>query len=150
MRTLPISERALEGVFQLMIRLIVGTVFGYAGAFLGTLVNAAALPPNQLDTLFFGALRIVVIGVFAALVAQMGWIKIFASRSAAFLIWVGSAAIGALGVSVALAIGAAVLENSDLYMLNREISGLGLLGGALGCNLVPLVAAAVSILNEND
>ena len=126
-----------------------GVVFGYGGAFLGTLVNAAALPPNQLDELFVGVLRIVVIGVLAATVAYLGWIKVFTSRVRSLSAWLGGVAVGALGAWLALATGSAVLENPDLYMLNRDISGLGLLGAAVGCNVVPLVAAARSIFDPN-
>lgn len=127
---------------QLIVRTIVGTIFGVAGAFLGSLVNAALIPPTASDDVLLSIARISVIGVMAALIAQIGWIKIVDSWIQSMLMWIGAFMSSAICTWLALIIASALLDNPDLYMLNRDIAGIGLLGGAIGCNLVPLAIAA--------
>ena len=75
-----------DTALQLIVRTIVGTIFGLAGAFLGSLVNAAVIPPTASDDLLLSIARISVIGAMAALIAQIGWIKIVDSWIQSMLI----------------------------------------------------------------
>lgn len=130
-----------DNAVQLIVRTIVGTIFGIAGAFLGSLINAAVIPPTASDDVLLSMARISVIGAMAALIAQIGWIKIANSWIQSVLMWVGACISGTASTWLALTLASALLDNPDLYMLNRDIAGIGLLGGAVGCNLVPLAIA---------
>ncbi len=136
-----ISGRSVEMALQLTVRFLTGAICGAAGAFVASLMNAALIPAGDADDIVAGAVRIVVIGLAAALTSQIGWIGVSETRRRSALIWIASSVVAALGVWVALIAASAVLQNPDLYRLNRDISGFGLFGGALASNFIPLAVA---------
>ena len=74
--------------------------------------------------------------------SRVGWYGTAETVRQSFSLVVMSALAGLVGSWIALTIAGAFFEHTDLYVLNRDISGAGFFGAVFACNLPSLIFAA--------
>ena len=130
-----------EAFIQVSVRLIVGLVSAGAGAFFGVLLVAMIFSASDSSDILISTTRLVVISTAAAVSSRLGWFGMIETRTQSISLYLVSAVVGMLGSWLAIAAAGALLDNTDLYILNRDISGAGFLGAVFACNIPSLVFA---------
>jgi len=131
-----------EAVLQLTVRSLAGIVCAAIGAFFGALVIAMLFSTADSSELWVSSSRLAFVAVCSALGSRVGWYGTTETIRQSFYLVVISALAGLVGSWVALSIAGAFFEHTDLYVLNRDISGAGFFGAVFACNVPSLMFAA--------
>ena len=131
-----------ESVLQLTVRLLAGLVCAAIGAFFGALVIAMLFSTADGSEFWISVSLLAFVAACSALGSRVGWYGITETIRQSFYLVVISALAGLVGSWVALTIAGAFFEHTDLYVLNRDISGAGFFGAVLACNVPSLMFAA--------
>ena len=138
-----------EAYVHLSVRLIVGIICAAIGAFFGALVIAMIVSGTEAPDTIRSVMRIAFVAMTAAVVSRLGWYGIVETRRQTVTLILSSAVLGVCGSWLGLLIGGTVLENTDLYVLNRDISGAGFFGAVFACN-IPSLVHAVSLARRRE
>ena len=138
-----------EAFIQITVRLIVGLVCAAIGAFFGALVIAMLVSGADISGEVRGLTRIGFVAVTAAAASRLGWYGTAETRrQSAWLLLLG-VLVGIVGSWVALLIAGNFFEHTDLYILNRDISGAGFFGAVFACNL-PSLLFAIKLVRRRE
>ena len=132
-----------EAYIQVSVRLIVGLFAAAIGAFFGALVIAMVVSGTEAPETVRSVVRIGFVALAAGVTSRLGWYGIVETRRQTVSLLVAAVLLGLVGSWLGLLIGNVFFENTDLYVLNRDISGAGFFGAVFGCNLPSFVHAAV-------
>ncbi len=130
-----------ESVLQLGIRLLAGLVFAAIGAFFGALIIAMLFSSADSSELWISISRLAFVAMCSAAASRVGWFGTTETLRQSFSLVVMSALAGLVGSWIALTIAGAFFEHTDLYVLNRDISGAGFFGTVFACNIPSLIFA---------
>ena len=131
-----------EAVLQLGVRSIAGVVCAAIGAFFGALIIAMLFSTGDSSELWISVSRLAFVATCGAAASRVGWVGTTETVRQSFSLVVISALAGLVGSWVALTIAGVFFEHTDLYVLNRDISGAGFFGAVFACNLPSLMFAA--------
>ena len=131
-----------EAFLHVSVRLLVGLICAAIGAFFGALVIAMIFSSAETSDVVRGVGRLAFVAVTAATGSRVGWYGTSEKLAQSAKLWIASIATGVIGSWIALAIAGALFDHSDLYVLNRDISGAGFFGGVFACNIPSLIFAA--------
>ncbi len=131
-----------EATLQVVVRLLVGIVGAAIGAFFGALVIAMIISSVEISEEMSGFLRIAFVALTATVGSRVGWYGTTETRKQSATIFALSALIGIIGSWVAISLAGVFFHHTDLYILNRDISGAGFFGVLIACNIPPLIYAA--------
>ena len=131
-----------EAVLQLTVRLLAGLVCAAIGAFVGALVIAMLFSTADGSELWVSVSRLAFVAACSAVASRVGWYGTTDTVRQSLSLVVMSVLAGMVGAWIALAIAGAFFDHTDLYVLNRDISGAGFFGTVLACNLPSLMFAA--------
>lgn len=131
-----------EAVLQLTVRTLAGLVCAAIGAFFGALVIAMLFSTANSSELWISVSRLAFVAVCSAVASRVGWYGTAETVRQSFSLVVISALAGLVGSWVALTIAGAFFEHTDVYVLNRDISGAGFFGTVFACNVPSLMFAA--------
>ena len=130
-----------EAFIQVSIRLLAGLACAAIGAFFGALVIAMIVSSAETSDEIRGIARLSFVAITAAAASRVGWFGTSETFGQSMKLFVASVLTGITGSWIALTIGGAVLDHSDVYVLNRDISGAGFFGAVFACNLPSLIFA---------
>ncbi len=131
-----------EAFLQVTVRLLAGLVCAAIGAFFSVLVIAMLFSTADSSELWISVSRLAFVAACSAVASRVGWYGITETIRQSFYLVVISALAGLVGSWVALTIAGAFFEHTDLYVLNRDISGAGFFGAVFACNVPSLMFAA--------
>ncbi len=131
-----------EAFVQVSVRLLAGVAFAAAGAFFGTLVIAMAISSAETSDLVRSIARLSFVALTAAAASRVGWYGTSETLGQSIKLLVTSVLAGVAGSWIALTIGGAFFDHSDVYILNRDISGAGFFGAVFACNLPSFIFVA--------
>ncbi len=131
-----------EALLQVLVRLLAGLVCAAIGAFFGALLIAMIVSGTEAPDTLRSAARIAFVAITAAVASRVAWFGIVETRRQAITLLLTSVAFGIIGSWLALLIAGALFENTDLYLLNRDISGAGFFGALIACNIPSLIHTA--------
>ncbi len=131
-----------EAVLQLAVRSIAGLVCAAIGAFFGALVIAMLFSTADSSEFWIGVSRLAFVAACGAVASRVGWYGIAETVRQSLSLVVMSALAGLVGSWIALTIAGAFFEHTDLFVLNRDISGAGFFGAVVACNVPSLMFAA--------
>lgn len=131
-----------EAFLQVSVRLLAGVVCAAIGAFFGALVIAMVVSSAETSDVVRAIARLSFVAIAAAAASRVGWFGTSETLGQSFKLFIASVLAGIAGSWVALTIGGAVLDHSDVYVLNRDISGAGFFGAVFACNLPSMIFAA--------
>ena len=131
-----------EAFIQISVRLIVGLICAAIGAFFGALVIAMVFSATDSSAAVVSATRIAFVATAAAGASRIGWFGVAETRPQSLGLFASSALTAIAGSWLALAVAGSFFEHSDLYILNRDISGAGFFGGVFASNIPSLFFAA--------
>ena len=131
-----------ESVLQLTVRLLAGLVCAAIGAFFGALVIAMLFSTADSSELWISVSRLAFVAACGTVASRVGWYGTAETVRQSFSLVVISALAGFVGSWVALTIAGAFFEHTDVYVLNRDISGAGFFGAVFACNVPSLMFAA--------
>ncbi len=131
-----------EAVLQVTVRLLVGIICAAIGGFVGALVIAMIVSSTDAPDALRSFLRIGFVATTAALASRIGWFGIVETRRQTIALLVSSALAGVIGSWFALLLAGALFENTDVYILNRDISGAGFFGAVFACNIPSIIHAS--------
>lgn len=131
-----------EAFLQVTVRLLGGLVCAAIGAFFGALVIAMLFSTADSSDLWISVSRLAFVAACSAVASRVGWYGTAETVRQSFSLVVMSALAGLVGSWIALTIAGAFSEHTDLYVLNRDISGAGFFGAVFTCNLPSFIFAA--------
>lgn len=131
-----------EAFLQVTVRLLGGLVCAAIGAFFGALVIAMLFSTADSSDLWISVSRLAFVAACSAVASRVGWYGTAETVRQSFSLVVMSALTGLVGSWIALTIAGGFFEHTDLYVLNRDISGAGFFGAVFACNLPSLIFAA--------
>ena len=131
-----------EAVLQLTVRTLAGLVCAAIGAFFGALVIAMLFSTADSSELWISVSRLAFVAACSAVASRVGWYGTAETVRQSFSLVVISALAGLVGSWLALTVAGAFFEHTDVYVLNRDISGAGFFGAAIACNMPSLIFAA--------
>lgn len=131
-----------EALIQVSVRLVAGVACAAIGAFFGALVIAMVVSSAETPDVVRGIARLTFVAIAAAAASRVGWFGTSETRGQSIKLFVASVLAGIAGSWVALTVGGAIFDHTDLYVLNRDISGAGFFGAVFACNLPSMVFAA--------
>ena len=138
-----------EAVLQLTVRSLAGLVCAAIGAFFGALVIAMLFSAADNSELWISFSRLAFVAACSAVASRVGWFGTAETLRQSFSLVVMSALAGLVGSWIALTIAGVFFEHTDLYILNRDISGAGFFGAVFACNLPSLMFAA-KLINRRE
>ena len=138
-----------EAFLQVTIRLVAGLVCAAIGAFFGALVIAMLFSTADSSELWISFSRLAFVAVCSAVASRVGWYGTAETVRQSFSLVVMSALAGLVGSWIALTIAGAFFDHTDLYVLNRDISGSGYFGAVFACN-VPSLMFAVKLVRRRE
>ena len=130
-----------EAVLQVTVRLLVGLICAAIGGFVGALIIAMIVSSTDTPDTLSGIVRIGFVAITAAAASRLGWFGIVETRRQTIALLASSAIAGVIGSWFALLLAGALFDNTDLYILNRDISGAGFFGAVFACNIPSLIHA---------
>ena len=128
-----------EAFIQVSVRLLAGLACAAIGAFFGALVIAMVVSSTATTDEIRGIARLSFVAIAAAAASRVGWYGTSETFGQSMRLFIASVLTGIAGSWLALAIGGAVLDHTDLYVLNRDISGAGFFGAVFACNLPSMI-----------
>ena len=131
-----------ESVLQLTVRSVAGIVCAAIGAFAGALIIAMVFSTADGSELWVSGSRLAFVAACGAVASRAGWYGTAETVRQSLSLIAVSAVVGLLGSWVALSVAGVLFEHTDLYVLNRDISGAGFFGGVFACNVPSLMYAA--------
>lgn len=138
-----------EAIVHLTVRLLAGILCAAIGAFFGALVIAMLVSGAETSDQVRGMARIGFVAVTAAAGSRAGWFgtaETIRQSASLLLLCVLS---GVLGSWIALVVAGAFFDHTDLYVLNRDISGAGFFGAVLACN-IPSFVFGVKLVKRRE
>ena len=132
-----------EAFIQVTVRLLVGLICAAIGGFFGALVVAMLLSSADFPEWIGSVVRLSFVAVCAALGSRVGWFGTAETRRQSLTLLVFCVASGVLSSWLALAVAGALFDHTDVYILNRDVSGAGFFGAVFGCNLPSAIFAAM-------
>ena len=132
-----------EAFVQISVRLLVGLICGAIGAFFGGLVIATVISGGETSDPIRMLTRIGSVALIAAAGSRLGWFGTVETRWQSVWLFVLCVLSGFLGSWIALLVAGTFFEHTDLYVLNRDISGAGFFGAIFACNIPSLVFSIV-------
>ena len=138
-----------EAFLQVTIRLLAGLVCAAIGAFSGALVIAMLFSTADGSELWISVSRLAFVAACSAAASRVGWYGTAETVRQSFSLVVISTLAGLFGSWIALTIAGAFFEHTDLYVLNRDISGAGFFGAVFACN-VPSLMFAVKLVRRRE
>ena len=134
-----------EALIQLAVRFLAGLVCAAIGGFFGALVIAMVYSTADSSELWISISRLAFVATCSAVSSRVGWFGTAETLRQSITLVVISALAGLVGSWFALTIAGALFEHTDLYVLNRDISGAGFFGVVFGCNLPSLIFAVMLV-----
>lgn len=131
-----------EALLQVLVRLLAGLVCAAIGAFFGALLIAMIVSGTEAPDTLRSSVRIAFIATTAAAASRVAWFGIVETRRQAIVLLLASVLSGIIGSWTALLIASTLFENTDLYLLHRDISGAGFFGALIACNIPSLIHTA--------
>lgn len=131
-----------EALLQVSVRLLAGVACAAIGAFFGALVIAMVVSSAETSDVVRGVARLSFVALTSAAASRVGWYGTSETLGQSIKLFVASVLAGVAGSWIALTIGGAIFDHSDLYILNRDISGAGFFGAVFACNVPSLIFAA--------
>lgn len=131
-----------EAVVQVSVRLLAGLACAAIGAFFGALVIAMVVSSAETSEVVRSVARLSFVAVTAAAASRVGWFGTSETVGQSLRLFVLSVLTGIAGSWIGLTIGGAFFEHSDVYVLNRDISGAGFFGAVFACNVPSLIFVA--------
>ncbi len=131
-----------EAFIQVSVRLLVGLICAAIGAFFGALIIAMVFSAIDSSSAAVSTARIVFVAITAAGASRIGWFGVAETRAQSLGLFASSVLTAVAGSLLALVVAGSFLEHSDLYILNRDISGAGFFGGVFASNIPSLVFTA--------
>ena len=138
-----------EAFLQVTIRLLAGLVCAAIGAFSGALVIAMLFSTADGSELWISVSRLAFVAACSAAASRVGGYGTAETVRQSFSLVVISTLAGLFGSWIALTIAGAFFEHTDLYVLNRDISGAGFFGAVFACN-VPSLMFAVKLVRRRE
>ena len=138
-----------EAFIQVSVRLLLGLFCAAIGAFFGALFIAMVFSASDSGNVAISSTRLAFVATTAAAASRLGWYGTAETLRQSITVLVVSALFGMLGSWVALLIAGNFFEHSDLYILNRDISGAGFFGAVFACN-VPSVVFAIKLVRRRE
>ena len=130
-----------EVTLQVSVRLLVGVICAAIGAFFGALIVAMVISSTAASDMLQDAIRLSFVAVCAAGAARIGWYGTVETRRQSTTLFAFGAISGIIGSWLALTLAALFFDHSDLYILNRDISGAGFFGAVIASNIPALIYA---------
>ena len=134
--------RMNEAFLHVSVRLLVGLICAAIGAFFGALVIAMIVASAETSDAVSGVARLAFVAATAATGSRVGWFGTSETLRQSLTLWVASVAASIIGSWIALAIGGMFFDHTDLYVLNRDISGAGFFGAVFASNVPSLIFAS--------
>ena len=131
-----------EAFIQVSVRLLVGLICAAIGAFFGALVIAMVFSAADSSDPVISTTRFAFVAIAAAGASRIGWFGVAETRAQSLGLFASSVLTAVAGSWLALAVAGSFFEHSDLYILNRDISGAGFFGGVFASNIPSVVFAA--------
>ena len=131
-----------EAFVHLAVRLLAGIVCAAIGAFFGALVIAMAYSTADSSELWISVSRVAFVATCSAVASRVGWFGNAETLKQSITLVVISALVGLVGSWIALVLAGTFFEHTDLYVLNRDISGAGFFGAVLASNIPSFVFGA--------
>ena len=131
-----------EAFVQVSVRLLAGLACAAIGAFFGALVIAMVVSSAETSEVVRSVARLSFVAITAAAASRVGWFGTSETLGQSLRLFVLSVLTGVAGSWIGLTIGGAFFEHSDVYVLNRDISGAGFFGAVFACNLPSLIFVA--------
>ena len=131
-----------EALVQVAVRLMVGLICAAIGAFFGALVIAMMFTAADAESFAANTARFAFVAVTAAAGSRIGWYGTSESVQQSVALYVSAVFAGMVGTWLALTVASLVFDHSDVYILNRDISGAGFFGTVFACNVPSLIYAA--------
>ena len=131
-----------EAFVQVSVRLLAGLACAAIGAFFGALVIAMVVSSAETSEIVRSVARLSFVATTAAAASRVGWFGTSETLGQSLRLFVLSVLAGVAGSWIGLTIGGAFFEHSDVYVLNRDISGAGFFGAVFACNVPSLVFVA--------
>lgn len=137
-----------EALIQITVRFLVGLFAAAIGAFFGALVIAMVVSGTEAPDTVRSVIRIAFVALIAGVASRLGWYGIVETRRQSLVLVLSAGVTGLIGSWLGLLFGGVFFEHTDLYILNRDISGAGFFGAVIACNIPSLVHAAVLARNR--
>lgn len=134
-----------EAILQVSVRLLAGVVCAAIGAFFGALVIAMVVSGADTSDQVRSMARIAFVAITAALASRVGWFGTSETFRQSLWMFVLGALSGVLGSWIALALAGALFDHTDVYVLNRDISGAGFFGAVFACNIPSLISVTMLV-----
>ena len=131
-----------EALVQVSVRLLAGLACAAIGAFFGALVIAMVVSSAETSEIVRSVARLSFVAVAAAAASRVGWFGTSEKLGQSLRLFFLSVLAGVAGSWIGLTIGGAFFEHSDVYVLNRDISGAGFFGAVFACNVPSLIFVA--------
>ncbi len=131
-----------EAFVHVSVRLLAGLACAAIGAFFGALVIAMVVSSAETSEIVRSVARLSFVAVTAAAASRVGWFGTSETLGQSLRLFVLSVLAGVAGSWIGLTIGGAFFEHSDVYVLNRDISGAGFFGAVFACNVPSLIFVA--------
>ena len=131
-----------EALIQVTVRLLAGLVCAAIGAFFGALVVAMIFSASESGNLIIGTSRLAFVAITSAAASRLGWYGTAETFRQSIAVFTLSVLTGMLGSWLALVIAGNFFDHTDLYILNRDISGAGFFGAVFACNIPSVIFAA--------
>ena len=131
-----------EAFIHVSVRLLAGLACAAIGAFFGALVIAMLVSSAETSEIIRSVARLSFVAVTAAAASRVGWFGTSETLGQSSKLFVLSVLTGIAGSWIGLTIGGAFFEHSDVYVLNRDISGAGFFGAVFACNVPSLIFVA--------
>ncbi len=128
-----------EAILQVSVRLLAGVVCAAIGAFFGALVIAMVVSGADTSDQVRTMARIAFVAITAAAASRVGWFGTSETLRQSLWMFALGALTGILGSWIALALAGAFFDHTDVYVLNRDISGAGFFGAVFACNIPSLI-----------
>ena len=130
-----------EVLLQVSVRLLAGVICAAIGAFFGALVIAMVLSSAETSDLLQSVFRLSFVAICAAITARIGWYGTVETRRQSTMLLTIGAISGIVGSWLALVLAGLFFDHTDVYVLNRDISGAGFFGAVFACNIPALIYA---------
>ncbi len=131
-----------EAFIHVSVRLLAGLACAAIGAFFGALVIAMVVSSAETSEVIRSVARLSFVAVTASAASRVGWFGTSETLGQSLRLFVLSVLAGVAGSWIGLTIGGAFFEHSDVYVLNRDISGAGFFGAVFACNVPSLIFVA--------
>ena len=131
-----------EAFVQVSVRLLAGLACAAIGAFFGALVIAMVVSSAETSEIVRSVARLSFVAITAAAASRVGWFGTSEKLGQSLRLFALSVLAGIAGSWIGLTIGGAFFEHSDVYVLNRDISGAGFFGAVFACNVPSLIFVA--------